>query len=66
MLNTVKCTSWKRCLPDLRTAIGVRDRLKTSTSSAKGNSLQRGRGSLWTNSYFLDGLGDVDLKNSKR
>ncbi len=38
------------------------DRLKSSTSPAKGNSLQRGGGQK-ARSYFLNMPGDIDLKN---
>ncbi len=44
----------------------LRDRLKSSTSPAKGNSLQRGRGGQKARSYFFNTPGDVDLKNKCR
>ncbi len=44
----------------------LRDHPKSSTSPAKGNSLQRGAGGQEAHSYFLDRPGDVDFKNVVR
>ncbi len=55
---------WQNGFPQqLISTKSLRDRPKSSTSPAKGNSLQRGAGGQEAHSYFLDRPGDVDLKN---